>query len=91
VALAGVSVGAFYDGAVKDAIWRLKFSRLRAAAGPAAELVVRALPGSNFDLVTAVPTSPERYRERGYNQAELIGRAVAERLGVRYALPYWVD
>lgn len=84
--LQGVSVGAAYTGAVKEMIWRLKFSRLRMAAQPAAELIMRVLPATvKVDVVTAVPIAPERYRERGYNQAELIAREVARRLGVRYA------
>jgi ComF family protein len=78
-------VGAQYDGAVKEMIWRLKFFRLRTAARSAAQLVARALPETlEIDVVTAVPIAPERYRERGYNQAELIARAVARRLNVRY-------
>jgi ComF family protein len=83
--LQGVSVGARYDGAVKDMIWQLKFSRLRMAAEPAAELVARALPPDMaLDVVTAVPIAPDRYRERGYNQAELIARAVARQFNLRY-------
>lgn len=33
------------------------------------------------DLVTCVPTTATRMRERGYNQAELIAKAVAQALG----------
>ncbi len=84
--LAGVVVGAFYDGAVKELIWKLKFFRLWAAADVCAELVVAALPeGLMVDVVTSVPVAPARYRERGYNQSELVARAVARRLRVRYS------
>ncbi len=34
------------------------------------------------DLVTPVPTTPERERTRGYNQARLLADAVAARLGI---------
>lgn len=85
-ALVGVAVGAHYGGVMKELILQLKFHRLRSAAEVAAELIVQALPRDLApDVVTAVPVAPERYRERGYNQAELIGRAVAARIGVRYA------
>ena len=38
----------------------------------------RALP----DIITFVPVSKKRRRERGYNQAELIARSLGRRLGV---------
>lgn len=83
--LAGVSVGTGYDGAVKELIWRLKFHRLREAAEVAAFLVVKALPKDLVpDVVTSVPVAPVRYRERGYNQSELVARQVAARLGLPY-------
>jgi ComF family protein len=83
--LAGVSVGAFYGGAVKDMILQMKFHRLRSSDETAAEIVMRCLPKDLLaDLVTSVPVSPGRYRERGYNQSELMARAVAQRLGLPY-------
>jgi len=41
----------------------------------------------NFDLVTAVPLHRVRERERGYNQSELLGRALAFELGIPFAQP----
>ncbi len=83
--LAGVSVGAFYDGPVKELILQLKFHRLRSADVAAAALVMRAIPaGERFDVVTSVPVSPLRYRERGYNQSELVAKRVARELGLPY-------
>jgi ComF family protein len=35
-----------------------------------------------FDVVVAVPASPQRLQERGYNQAELIAQQMSTRLGV---------
>jgi competence protein ComFC len=87
--LEGVSVGAGYDGVVKELILQLKFHRLRGADEAAAELVLRHLPSGpailRTDVVTSVPVSAARYRERGYNQAELVGRVVARRLGLPYS------
>jgi competence protein ComFC len=83
--LTGVSVGAFYEGSVKEAILQLKFHRLRSAGRVAAELLARRLPRDlPVDVVTSVPVAPERYRERGYNQSELVARLVAPRLGLPY-------
>lgn len=39
----------------------------------------------SFDFVTAVPLGKRRRRRRGYNQAELLARRVAEALQVPYA------
>jgi ComF family protein len=39
---------------------------------------------NEFDLVTAIPTSPQRYHERGYNPAEHLAKVVASRLGLPY-------
>jgi len=84
--LSGCLVAARYEGAVKDLIWQLKFHRLQAAARVAAELVLAAMPeGQTFDVVSAVPIAPGRYRERGYNQAALVAKRVAARLDLPYA------
>ncbi len=40
-----------------------------------------------YDLVCAVPLHPVKRRERGYNQAALLARALARRLGIAYAAP----
>lgn len=39
---------------------------------------------AKFDYVTAVPLHPKRYRGRGYNQSEILAKAVARALGVEY-------
>ena len=37
-----------------------------------------------FDSVAAVPMHRRKLRERGYNQAELLGRALASRAGIGF-------
>ena len=84
-ALSGISVGAYYAGPVKDLVLQFKFHRLRAATEAAADLIMRRSGDwPAFDTVTSVPVSPARYRERGYNQSELMAKAVARRLGLPY-------
>lgn len=39
---------------------------------------------TKFDYVTAVPLHCKRYRSRGYNQSEILAKAVAEALGAEY-------
>jgi competence protein ComFC len=83
--LEAVVVATAYEGPVKDLIWQLKFQRSRSAARAAAELLNDRLPAvPPLDFITAVPIAPARYRERGYNQAELIARALSRRLGLPY-------
>jgi competence protein ComFC len=38
--------------------------------------------GWKADLITAVPLSPTRRRQRGYNQARLLGSALAKDIGL---------
>lgn len=81
--LAGVAVAARYDGGIKAAILALKFRRLRAVAQVAGVRVAAVAP-SGIDIVTSVPVAPGRYRERGYNQSELLAREVARQLDLPY-------
>jgi ComF family protein len=83
--LYAVTVGSYYDGAIKELILRLKFHRSYSAARVAAELILASNPNiSSVNLITSVPISPKRYRERGYNQSELIAKALAKRTSLPY-------
>ena len=68
-----------YEGAGRELIARLKFGNQRAAvpwvAAGMASLV--ASRGAEVDAVTWAPTSRARRRERGFDQAEVLARAVA--------------
>ena len=83
-ALARVTAVFQFEGAMRDAVHALKYRDLRAIA-PAlgAELAedVRARH-RKIDVVAPVPLHRRRLRSRGYNQAELLARPVAARLGV---------
>ena len=78
-------MGADYDGMVKELILQLKFHRLRAATETAAQIMMWTEPyWPRVRMVTSVPVAPSRQRERGYNQSELLAKAVARRAGVPY-------
>ncbi len=80
-----VWVGASYEGIAKDLIYKLKFGRANAAASPIAQAVSEQLPRLNKKiLVTHVPTANQRIRLRGYDQAQLIAKAVAHEKGWLY-------
>jgi len=48
-----------------------------------AEVIRKAGEEFQADAVVPVPLHPDRQRERGYNQAELIARPLARRLGLK--------
>jgi len=69
-----------YEGALREAIHALKFGGCRALAEPLGDAVAaahRAIVPRRTDVVVPVPLHPSRYRQRGFNQAALLGRRVA--------------
>ena len=73
-----------FEGAVRDAIHRLKYKGERAAAGPLAELMAEYL-GRNpapVDALIPAPLHPLRLRSRGYNQSALLAREIGKRLNL---------
>ena len=81
----GVAAAMPFDGVARQAVLSLKFRNRRAVARELARLMLRRLhlaARGPFDLVTWAPTSPAHTRARGYDQAELLARAVARELGV---------
>lgn len=75
---------AAYDDALLRTITLLKHEAIRPLAGWLGDRlaeVARCHPAiAKADVVVPVPLHPERQRERGFNQAELLARAVAARL-----------
>lgn len=74
-----------YRGAVREAIHRYKFSGVWAYARPFGLLMAQCVQDRSemaADLVTWAPLSRKRRRERGYDQGELLARAMAKRLGL---------
>ncbi len=83
----GITAALSFDGVVRSAVLALKFGNRRAVAKVLAETLVRRLglasPGAgHIDVVTWAPTTRRRVADRGYDQAELLARAVARQLGV---------
>ncbi len=59
----------------------LKYQGWRRAAGPMARVMADRLSDLPQDLLLVpVPTTPQRLRKRGYNQARLLAEALAQRL-----------
>lgn len=84
-----LSAATAYDGITKDLIWRLKYQKKRAAIEPLKEILyrylenLRTIPGLNDYLVIPIPLFPDKERERGFNQSQLIAEAVAEYLHLK--------
>ena len=76
----------WYEGKVREAILRLKFYGAAATAETLGALMAQCAAehlSGEFDLVTWVPVSRKRRWKRGYDQAELLARAVCRAWGVK--------
>jgi ComF family protein len=75
---------AAYDDALLRTITLLKHEAMRPLAGWLGERLAEVARAdaviAKADVVVPVPLHPERERERGFNQAELLARVVAARL-----------
>ncbi len=75
-----------YEGKARESLLRYKFHGEAQSgkyyAAKLAGLVKLVFPGTAFTLVTWVPLSEKRKKERGYDQAERLARPLAEALGV---------
>jgi ComF family protein len=79
---------ALYKGPLVQAIVLLKFERMeplgRWFADRLAEVATRGALATGIDVVVPVPLHRQRERERGYNQADLIAKPLARKLGLPY-------
>ncbi|HEX2062271.1 MAG TPA: phosphoribosyltransferase family protein [Thermoanaerobaculia bacterium] len=75
-----------YRGPLERVLQALKFERhdfLDDALSALLEETLRERGDLAFHAIAGVPMSRARERQRGYNQAELLARALARRIGVR--------
>ncbi len=75
----------YYEGNARKSILRYKFRGTGAYAGCYGRMLAMKLVQEfpeGFDLLTWVPISQKRLRKRGFDQVELIARAVGEELGL---------
>jgi len=74
-----------FHGPVREAVHRLKYSGWRAVAEALGAAMQVVAPAEVADVVTWVPLSSRRLRERGFDQARRLANAVAPRLGLPVA------
>lgn len=77
-----------FEGALRRAIHALKYQRRSALAASLVSLMLDHLhlPDYDFEVLIPVPLHPARLAERGFNQAEVLARA----LSARWDVPMWV-
>ncbi len=78
----------YFSGSMQKAVYRLKNSGFEELAPPMAsvmaETVKKRFENTEFDCVTCVPMTKRRRRKRGYNQSELLAKALAKELKLPY-------
>lgn len=75
----------YYEGTFRASFLRYKFSGLRQYAGRYGKwmaVTIRDKLAGQYDLITYAPVSRKRRKERGYDQSELLCRAIAQELGM---------
>jgi predicted amidophosphoribosyltransferase len=71
-----------YDGVGRELVARLKYRNARSSLPFLADRLAVLVASTPVDVVTWAPTTAVRRRQRGFDQAELLARALARRLRV---------
>ena len=81
--LSGLWAAFAYTGAGRELLARLKYRNQRSCVRWVAAAMAGVMPaGLCVDAVTWAPTSPRRRRRRGFDQAELLARALGRETGL---------
>jgi ComF family protein len=81
-----VQAATVYTGAAKKLIWKLKSSGAQEAASIMASCMRQLAADRPAAVIVSIPTASTRVRQRGYDQAKLLGRELAKQ-----AKLFWVD
>ena len=78
-----IRAATIYRGPVAKVLQRMKYEGYFGLSEELAELMLEAWPRWEhpLDLVVPIPLHPERKRKRGYNQAELLVKALSDQIG----------
>ncbi|MEA3404253.1 MAG: ComF family protein [Pseudomonadota bacterium] len=77
-------VGFYFDKELVDLIHGLKYQNRLAYARILGECLAERVQPGLVEAIIAVPLHPKRFRDRGYNQAELIAESVAKALAIPF-------
>ncbi len=75
-------VGFYFEGALSQLVYGLKYHQKTAYARLLAEMTVESFDAEGVQALVPVPLHPLRRRDRGYNQAELIARELGNLLDI---------
>lgn len=77
-----------YSGAMMKLLRSFKFEKRKRIHRHLGEITFNAVKdqGLDVDLVTAVPMTGAKVWKRGYNQSELVARALSRRMGCEYGV-----
>lgn len=91
----------YRHGAVKKSLWLFKYKGKKRLANIFAEILYEKILEELSDLsvmenfynviLIPIPLSPRRYRERGYNQAELICRELIKINDIRHSVYFKLE
>jgi ComF family protein len=72
-----------YEGTLRALVHLYKYGRIQTLSQPLASLLAAALPlDERFDAVIPVPLHWRKQWQRGFNQSDLLARAIARRRGI---------
>lgn len=82
--LDAVNVAVVYEDLAKTLIWKLKMAGNQDIAPTIARLLLPFLDPDQPSLIIPVPTATSRARQRGYDQAKVLAKAVAKQSRLPY-------
>lgn len=83
--LTAVRVAAVYETVAKSLIWKLKLAGVQSAATIMAHQMAALITCSTTNtMLVPVPTATSRVRQRGYDQAKLLARALSKQTRLPY-------
>lgn len=81
-AFSRTQVGFYFDNELVDLLYGLKYNGNPAYARILGELLAERIDKKGVEAIIAVPLFDQRYKDRGFNQAQLIAETVAKELNV---------
>ena len=74
-----------YEGTLRELIHLYKYTRIQTLSRPLADFLAAALPlEERFDFVTPVPLHWRKQWQRGFNQSELLARAISRQRSIPF-------
>jgi ComF family protein len=78
-----------YEGILIDLIHSFKYHGMTSLRKTFVDLMIQStydhhIPLDDFDMIVPIPLHPTKFRERGYNQAELLSFALSEHWQIQH-------